>query len=101
MKTRIACGVAALLMVLPGLAASDARAARVTVPVDRADPSAGSLSLYVERVRATRAKRQTLLYVAGGPGSAATAEAADVIASLGTDARRATELVAFDARGTG
>jgi pimeloyl-ACP methyl ester carboxylesterase len=101
MKTRIACGVAALMMVLPGLAASDARAARVTVPVDRADPSKGSLSLYVERTRATAGRKRTLLYLAGGPGSAATAEASDVVASLGDAARRTTELVAFDARGTG
>lgn len=101
MKTLLARGAAALMMVLPGLAAQDAHAARVTVPVDRSNPASGSLSLYVERVPATGKRRQSLLYIAGGPGSAATTEAADVVASLGPDVRRSTEVITFDARGTG
>jgi pimeloyl-ACP methyl ester carboxylesterase len=101
LKRTLTAGAAALVMVLPGLAPSDAQGATVKVPVDRANPAAGSLSLYVERQRARDTRRRTLLYVAGGPGSAATAEAADVLGSLGDSVRRSTELVAFDARGTG
>jgi pimeloyl-ACP methyl ester carboxylesterase len=100
-KTLTATGAVALMMVLPALAAQDAHAARVSVPVDRANPSAGRLSLYVERTAAAGPRRRTLLYLAGGPGSAATTEASDVVALLGRRFRRSTELVAFDARGTG
>lgn len=100
-KLRIATSAAALTMVLPALAAQDAQAARVRVPVDRANPSAGQFSLYVERYRATSRARRTLLYVAGGPGSAGTAEARALVEALGPSLRRRYEVVAYDPRGTG
>lgn len=100
-KLRIATSAVALTMVLPALAAQDAQAARVRVPVDRANPSAGQFSLYVERYRATSRARRTLLYVAGGPGSAGTAEARQLVGALGPSLRRRYDVVAYDPRGTG
>jgi pimeloyl-ACP methyl ester carboxylesterase len=104
LRIAITAGVAVLTLVLPtGTPAGTgtASAARVTVPADRSDPSAGSLSLYVQRRRATGRSRGTLMYLAGGPGSAATAELRDIVGGLGGAVRRRRDVVAFDARGTG
>jgi pimeloyl-ACP methyl ester carboxylesterase len=98
---RIAACAAALAALTSAAAPALAPAARVSVPADRADPSAGRLSLHVERTRATGRRRGTLLYVAGGPGSAATAEVDDVVDSLGPGIRRRFDVLSFDARGTG
>ena len=100
-KTLTATGAAALMMVLPAAGAQDARAERVRVPVDRANPAAGHFSLYVERFRATARRRRTLLYLSGGPGSAGTVEAPDVVDAVGDRLRRRYEIVAYDPRGTG
>jgi hypothetical protein len=104
LRTATAAGIAVLTLLLPAATPAGtgtAAAARVSVPADRADPSGGSISLYVRRLRATGRARGTVMYLAGGPGSAATAELGDVVSGLGPRVRRARDIVAFDARGTG
>jgi pimeloyl-ACP methyl ester carboxylesterase len=104
LRTTTAAGVAVLTLVLPtGTPAGTgtARAARVAVPADRSDPAAGTIGLNVRRLRATGRAGGTLMYLAGGPGSAATAELRDIVGGLGPAVRRRRHLVAFDARGTG
>jgi pimeloyl-ACP methyl ester carboxylesterase len=104
LRTATTAGIAVLTLLLPAATPAGtgtAEAARVSVPADRTDPSAGSISLYVRRLRATGRARGTVMYLAGGPGSAATAELGDVVSGLGPRVRRARDIVAFDARGTG
>lgn len=70
----------------------------LTVPLDRANPGAGALVLHVERIRATRPRRGTLVLLAGGPGQAGTPISPDdplAAAIPGYD------VVMLDQRGTG
>jgi pimeloyl-ACP methyl ester carboxylesterase len=72
---------------------------RVTVPLDRLQPAAGSLALHVERW-AARPSRGVLLLLAGGPGQSST-RAFDVGNPYWRDMFPGYTLAAFDPRGTG
>ncbi|MFN8108919.1 MAG: alpha/beta hydrolase [Thermoleophilia bacterium] len=72
----------------------------LTVPRDRADATAGSLELDVERYPAHGATRRTVVLLAGGPGQAAIGSI-DAIAGFLRDGAPGTEVVTFDQRGTG
>src|SRR5215218_2537610 len=71
---------------------------RVRVPLDRSGGVPGTVSLYVERIRAPG--RKVLLSLSGGPGQAATAGTFFYQITL-APALRNRDLVAFDQRGTG
>ncbi len=70
----------------------------LTVPLDRADPANGTLTLAVERLRARGARRGVMILLAGGPGQAGTPiEPDDPVA----EAIPGWDLVMLDQRGTG
>jgi pimeloyl-ACP methyl ester carboxylesterase len=74
----------------------------VLVPLDRSGGTAGTISLYVERLPAGGTPRGVMFLIAGGPGQA-SASAFD-LASEGAffrDQFPGYTLVAFDPRGTG
>src|SRR4051812_30534669 len=50
---------------------AEAICSRVPVPLDRADPSKGTIRLFVARRPADRHRRGTILSLAGGPGESA------------------------------
>lgn len=77
----------------------DAECARVEVPVDYAQPEAGSLELGVSRVAATGERLGSLIVNPGGPGASATnyAKHADVI--VGDPVREHFDVVGVDPRG--
>lgn len=70
----------------------------LTVPLDRADPSKGTLALHVERLPARTARRGTFILLAGGPGQAGTPVSPDdpVAAAI-----PGWDFVMLDQRGTG
>lgn len=70
----------------------------LTVPLDHADPAKGSLNLHVERLRATAARRGTLVMLAGGPGQAGTPMPPDDPVAAAVPAY---DVVMLDQRGTG
>lgn len=70
----------------------------LTVPLDRADPAKGTLSLGVERIRARTARRGTFVLLAGGPGQAGTPLSADDPLA---GALPGWDYVMFNQRGTG
>lgn len=70
----------------------------LVVPLDRADPAKGTLSLHVERLPARTARKGTLVLLAGGPGQAGTpVSPEDPVAT----AIPGWDFVMFDQRGTG
>jgi len=74
----------------------------VTVPLDRGGATPGTVSLYVERLRAGGTPRGVMFLIAGGPGQA-SASAFD-LAAQGEFLRAqfpGYTLIAFDPRGTG
>jgi pimeloyl-ACP methyl ester carboxylesterase len=76
--------------------------ATLTVPVDRADSSAGSIALAVQRVPASAPRQGVIVLLAGGPGQPAIPAFEGFLAPLAHEpALRGFELVAFDQRGTG
>ena len=79
---------------------SPLQCARIAVPLDRSGATPGTVSLYVERLRARRPREGVMIALAGGPGEAATPYtfdwAFDFRSALGT-----RDLVVFDQRGTG
>jgi pimeloyl-ACP methyl ester carboxylesterase len=78
------------------------RCARVSVPLDRSGRVPGHVSLFVERLRATRRPRTGATFVlAGGPGqSASDSFTGDSLEDL-SPAFRHRDLIVFDQRGTG
>ena len=72
----------------------------VTVPLDRSGRVTGSVRLYVERLGEDRPKPRALLFLAGGPGQAATPIGPDVAPALANvlDDR---DVLILDQRGTG
>ena len=82
---------------VPGL-----QCATLQVPLDRANPSAGTVALAVQRVPASGPRVGVIVLLAGGPGQAAIPPFESEIAPLSRPAvLRGFELVAFDQRGTG
>lgn len=80
----------------------DLECARLGVPLARATPSAGTVSLAVQRVRASESQIGTIVLLAGGPGQAALPPFEEMLAPLARlQALRGYELVSFDQRGTG
>ncbi|KRE60875.1 alpha/beta hydrolase [Nostocoides sp. Soil756] len=82
---------------------SGAECARLTVPVDYADPSGSTIEIAVLRVPAKRASKRigSLVVNPGGPGGSGVdyARAADFI--VGKGVRDAYDIVGFDPRGVG
>lgn len=70
----------------------------LVVPLDRADPAKGTLSLHVERLPARTARKGTFVLLAGGPGQAGTPVSPDDPVAL---AIPGWDYVMFDQRGTG
>ena len=117
MRRRAAAGAAAagLLLLAPVTGAAGAtpttrpatcreriaiECVRITVPIDRTGRVAGSVRLYVERLGDDRRSTRALLFLAGGPGQAATPFVPDVAPALaGVLADR--DVLLLDQRGTG
>lgn len=86
-----------VFVTVPGL-----QCATLTVPFDRADPTAGSIALAVQRVPASAPRQGVIVLLAGGPGQPAIPAFEGFLAPLAHEAQlRGYELVAFDQRGTG
>lgn len=114
---RVATALAALVLAVPGCAApapapsvaasagplewrdcSYGECATLTVPLDHADPAAGTLDLAVSRVRATQQPALgTLLVNPGGPGASGRAFAA----SFPRAGLERYDIVGWDPRGVG
>jgi len=75
--------------------------AQIQVPIDRSGQVPGTVTLAVERVRASQnPDRAAVVALAGGPGQAAIPAATDFASILGP-ALATRDLVVFDQRGTG
>jgi len=84
------------------VSAASVECAALRVPLDRADPGAGSVSLAVQRVPASAPQVGTIVVLAGGPGQAVLPIFDSFFAPLARlAALRGYQLVAFDQRGTG
>ena len=70
----------------------------LVVPLDRADPAKGTLSLHVERLPARTARKGTMVLLAGGPGEAGTPVSPDDPVAM---AIPGWDFVMLDQRGTG
>ncbi len=91
------CSNAQVVVPAPGL-----ECATLNVPLDREDPSNGSVSLAVQRIAASGPQVGTIVLLAGGPGQPALPAFEALIAPLAKlPALRGYELVSFDQRGTG
>ena len=77
-----------------------AQCSTVTVPLNHANPSAGTLSLAYARVPATGTRSGTIVLLSGGPGQAAI-PLTTLTAELLEDARDNYDIVSVDQRGTG
>ncbi|MBC7552100.1 MAG: alpha/beta fold hydrolase [Cellulomonas sp.] len=74
--------------------------AKAQVPVDYADPSAGSLELAVKRAPATAGKPiGSLLVNPGGPGASGVDLVDSVVGTFGKDVLAQYDVVGFDPRG--
>ncbi|MFF5360132.1 alpha/beta hydrolase [Streptomyces scabiei] len=78
----------------------DLRCGKVTVPLDYAQPRAGTLDLAVARYRGTGDRRGSLLLNFGGPGGPGVPELAYSGADF-MDLTNGYDLVSFDPRGVG
>jgi pimeloyl-ACP methyl ester carboxylesterase len=80
------------------------RCTRVAVPVDRTGAVEGRVGLSVRTIQAgqrrRKVRREAVLFLAGGPGQAATSFAAELVPELRPLLRR-RDLVTVDTRGTG
>ncbi|MFF5976772.1 alpha/beta hydrolase [Streptomyces sp. NPDC012769] len=77
--------------------------AKLTVPLDYADPGGRQVELAVSRIRSTdpAARRGTLLVLPGGPGGSGVQRLSQKGAALVKELGGAYDLVAFDPRGVG
>ncbi|MET9955271.1 alpha/beta hydrolase [Streptomyces sp. NPDC006339] len=77
--------------------------AKLSVPLDHADPGGRQVELAVSRIRSTdpAARRGTLLVVPGGPGGSGVQRLSGKGAALVRELGGAYDLVAFDPRGVG
>ena len=75
----------------------------LAVPLDHATPppSGRAISLGFVRFRAREARRGTIVFVAGGPGQAAVADAGTIANGMLRPLRARYDIVVFDQRGTG
>jgi pimeloyl-ACP methyl ester carboxylesterase len=86
-----------VFVTVPGL-----QCATLTVPFDRAEPTAGNIALAVQRVPASAPRQGVIVLLAGGPGQPAIPAFEEFLAPLAHEAElRGYELVALDQRGTG
>ena len=111
-RALVAAGAAAIAAAAPAHAASPlhrctvqglaARCATVAVPENRAFPSSRTLALRVVVLPATvrRTHSDPFVYLAGGPGGAATQSAA-AVAGIWYELRRDRDILLVDQRGTG
>lgn len=75
---------------------------RIVVPADRSDTSAGTLNLHVVRFASTaEAPAPPIVFLAGGPGDAATRALRGIPLELLNELRAIGDVIAFDQRGTG
>ena len=77
-----------------------AQCGTVTVPLDHAGATAGTLPLAYARVPATGTRTGTIVFLSGGPGQAALPLTDDIAAIL-RPLRATHDLVTVDQRGTG
>ncbi len=75
--------------------------ATLTVPVDYAEPGAGSIEVALLRVPATGESTGSLVVNPGGPGAPGTGYAAAAPRVFGPDVTATLDVVGFDPRGTG
>ena len=96
--------VVAALAAAPSIASAQcpdgAQCATVTVPLNHADPSAGTLPLAYAKVPAKTTRTGTIVLLSGGPGQAAI-PLTKSITELLDDARDSYDIVTVDQRGTG
>ena len=78
----------------------DAQCATVTVPLNHANPSAGTLPLAYAKVPATGTRTGTIVLLSGGPGQSAV-DLTKLTAELLDDVRDSYDIVTVDQRGTG
>ncbi|HUB76758.1 MAG TPA: alpha/beta fold hydrolase [Solirubrobacteraceae bacterium] len=96
-----ALGAASPVAFTPCAAAPDFGCAHLTVPLDPANASQGTITLSIERkVAVTGNATQAIVGLAGGPGQAAIPFAEDFSQTL-SSALGTRDLVVFDQRGTG
>ncbi len=81
----------------------DNQCARLTVPLDYADPAADSIELSVLKVAAASkaARIGSLVVNPGGPGGSGVDYAANATSYFGAELRNAFDIVGFDPRGVG
>ena len=100
----MSCCVALIFAALAGTAEAacprGAQCGTVTVPLDHAGVTAGTLPLAYARVPATGTRTGTIVFLSGGPGQAAVPLTEDVAAIL-RRVRATHDLVTVDQRGTG
>ena len=74
---------------------------RLDVPLDYADPSQGTVQLYIVRVHDNSQVRRTgsLIVNPGGPGSSGVSLAIDLATSVSDDLLQHFDLIGFDPRG--
>ncbi len=77
--------------------------AKLSVPLDYADPDGEQVQLAVSRIASTHpdVRRGTLMVIPGGPGSSGVQRLAQKGAALAREMGGAYDLVAFDPRGVG
>jgi pimeloyl-ACP methyl ester carboxylesterase len=75
--------------------------ARLTVPVDYADPNGGSLRLAVNRLPSSGSHRGSLVVNPGGPGVSGLGYARSARSAVSQDVREHYDVVGFDPRGVG
>jgi pimeloyl-ACP methyl ester carboxylesterase len=72
----------------------------IDVPLDRAGSVPGVVRIYAERIGDDRRRSEALVYLAGGPGQAATPDLPQLATGIESILDRA-DIIAFDQRGTG
>jgi pimeloyl-ACP methyl ester carboxylesterase len=87
----------------PGEAAASADCATLRLPIDWADPAAGTFGFAVARRTATdpSARVGTLIFGPGGPGDSGVERVSTGQARFSEELRRRFDIVSFDPRGVG
>lgn len=75
--------------------------AKLTVPVDYADPSGATIQLAVSKLPATGASKGSLVVNPGGPGASGYDFAANAAMVVTSAVHKAYDIVGFDPRGVG
>lgn len=76
--------------------------ATITVPIDYAHPTTGTIDVAVARIKATGRKQGTLIYMPGGPGDSGVGRllSADDLPVVPPAVAERFDIVSFDPRGT-